>query len=77
MVTVIQDSTTDSDNLFNLNGKDYAKGKYTIVYDSIEISSLGVIDFSKARVGVINKKKFSEFLVRPKLVTNWNDGTAD
>ena len=76
-MSVIKESTNDSTNLFNLDGKDYAKGKYIIVYDSVETDGSGNIDFDKIRVGIVNKAKQSENLVIPKLVTGWNNGTVD
>ena len=76
MAVVIQASTNDAANLFNLNGVDFHKGKYTLSYDSLEVNSSGVIDETKVRVGLINKFKQVKTLVSPRLVTDWDNGTA-
>tara|TARA_R110002167_G_scaffold331706_1_gene538380 strand:+ start:21605 stop:22435 length:831 start_codon:yes stop_codon:yes gene_type:complete len=76
MATAIKASTNNAAKFFNLDGLDYEKGVFTLYYDSIEVNTSGVIDYTKARVGVRSRSEFSMVLIRPKLVTDWTDGTT-
>jgi len=77
MATVIKASTNNATQFFYLDGKDYEKGVFSLVYDSIEKNSSGVIDETKIRVGLKSRYETASNLVKPKLVTNWNDGSSD
>jgi hypothetical protein len=72
----IKASINNADRFFYLDGLDYEKGVYTLYYDSVEINTAKEINESVIRVGIRSKSEFNRVLVRPKLVTNWTDGTT-
>ena len=57
-------------NLFRLDGLDYGKNQYQIVYNNVEIATNGTVDESVISVGIFNRQ-FQTYLVRPTPVNTW------
>ena len=72
----IKASTNNATGYFNLDGLDYEKGLYALFYDSVEINTSTVINYTNTRVGLRSKSEFNNILIKPKLVTDWTDGTT-
>ena len=63
--------------IFLFGWKRLWKGVFSLVYDSVEKNSSGVIDETKIKVGLKSRYETASNLVKPKLVTNWNNGSSD
>jgi len=50
----IKQSLIDTDVFFNLNGLEYEKGKWGLIYNN-DVSKGNVVDLDKVQIGIVSK----------------------
>lgn len=63
-----------SANLFRLNGLDYGKNQYQLVYNNVENTSPNVVNEDVIQVGLYNRFN-QDYLVTPTKVNTWLDAS--
>jgi hypothetical protein len=66
---------TSSANLFTLDGLEYAKNQYQLVYNEVEVDSNGDPDLTKVYVG-LQSKYTEKYIQQPTLFSDWTN-TSD
>ena len=61
-------------DFFNLNGLDFGKNQYQLVYTGIEVDANGDPDLTKVQVGLFSKYQ-QRFLVQPTLFSDWTNSS--
>ena len=63
-----------SSSFFNLDGLDYGKNQYQVVYNDIEVDISGDPDLTKANVGLFSKYT-QRYIQQPTLFSNWTNAS--
>lgn len=61
-----------SANLFRLNGLDYGKNQYQLVYNNVQTDASGNVDESVLNIGLFSRYE-QKYLVQPTPLNTWKD----
>lgn len=65
---------TASTDFFSLDGLDYGKGQYQVIYNEVEVDSSGDPDLTKVNVG-LQSKYTQQYIQVPTLYSNWTNAS--